>query len=71
MVEALRRFLRVVPRLWTSLWLWVLEELRNEELRLREDGRVEEVSGYGKSGCLKGYGGGWKDRCEYRGGGCK
>ena len=57
------------------MWLWILEEFKlwpgYEKRRLREDGcvpvSVDEVSGCKKSGCLKGYGG-WKDRCEYRGG---
>ena len=49
-------------------WRWILGELWR---LLKEDGCVEEVSGFGicggGKGCLKGYGG-WKDRCEYRGG---
>lgn len=64
-VEDLRRFLSVAP--WLSrldTWFWILEELWG---RLRVDGRVEEMGGCEMSGCLMGCGG-WKDRCEYRGG---
>ena len=66
-VEVLRRFLRVARLLWPDTWFWILEDLWDEKRRLREDGCVEEVGGCEISGCLKGYGG-WKDRCEYRGG---
>ena len=57
--------------MWTlDAWRWILGELWRS---LKEDGCVEEVGGFGICGgkdCLKGYGG-WKDRCEYRGGCCK